>query len=447
MSSFDTSTSFPGAATRRPPPTTSTVPGSLALSANAATRMMMATTSALPPTTAGFVPTITTALSTNTSTEEEEEDDTPAGPHVFLQPLKCIHDNHDFEAFVRSHAYIEILNFVKGCAEAVVDKPNSYDAPETSDAETKSNNLSISSKYRRHHHAKRIIQRFVDFMNELYEQVNEIPPLQQPMRFGNKAFRQWHSRLIEKAPLFLRELLTFHLEELTALKNAELNEAGEKTSEEAEVENVIKNEVLNAENLDQAISELAPYLFDMFGNPTRIDYGTGHELNFAIFFLLLSKLHILQQTSEDLVYVVTRAFVAYVRTMRKLQHDYMLEPAGSHGVWGLDDYHCLLFLWGSAQLSKQSETEDALPPSCVHDDACLAEYQCDYIYLEGIAFIRKIKHGAPFAETSPMLNDISNINHWGKICSGLMKLFQGEVLNKFPVIQHILFGSLLRWKK
>ena len=123
----------------------------------------------------------------------------------------------------------------------------------------------------------------------------------------------------------------------------------------------------------------------------------------------------------------------------------MLEPAGSHGVWGLDDYHCLLFLWGSAQLSRQSQ----IKPSNIHDLSNLKEYSSTYIYLEGIDFIRRIKHGAPFAETSPMLNEISHVSDWAKICSGLMKLFEGEVMNKFPVIQHLLFGQVIKatWKQ
>jgi hypothetical protein len=63
-------------------------------------------------------------------------------------------------------------------------------------------------------------------------------------------------------------------------------------------------------------------------------------------------------------------------------------------------------------------------------------------YLEGVAFIRKLKSCAPFAETSPMLNDISHLAAWEKVHQGLIKLYQGEVLNKLQVVQHTLFGRL-----
>lgn len=314
-------------------------------------------------------------------------------PHVpsksgrmYQVPVKSIHSQADFAHFEKSHAITEILDYVKKCAESVVGVPNVHD-----EGEGEGPVVSVA------------VAAFVAFMTRLFVLVTEVPPIKQPMRFGNKAFRIWHEKMVEESKVFLTTLL----------------------------------EPLGR---SEASIELAPYIAEMFGNPTRIDYGTGHELNFAILFLLLTKLGAISDSKADLSAIVTKGFVAYVRTMRKLQIEYMLEPAGSHGVWGLDDYHCLLFLWGAAQLSNQKE----ITPSGIHNAELLKEHSSEYIYFEGIRFIKHIKSSAPFAETSPMLNDISALHDWGKICSGLMRLFQAEVLNKFPVIQHLLFGSLLR---
>ena len=41
---------------------------------------------------------------------------------------------------------------------------------------------------------------------------------------------------------------------------------------------------------ERSIPEIKVYLLDSFGSYERIDYGTGHELNFVVFLLCLFKL-------------------------------------------------------------------------------------------------------------------------------------------------------------
>ncbi|MEE6524118.1 hypothetical protein FKM82_023364, partial [Ascaphus truei] len=74
-------------------------------------------------------------------------------------------------------------------------------------------------------------------LNTLDRWINETPPMDQPSRFGNKAFRTWYAKLDQEA------------------------------------ENLVST--LIPPQLNAAVPEVALYLKESVGNSTRIDYGTG----------------------------------------------------------------------------------------------------------------------------------------------------------------------------
>jgi serine/threonine-protein phosphatase 2A activator len=195
--------------------------------------------------------------------------------------------------------------------------------------------------------------------------------------------------------------------------------------------------------------ELAPYLVNCDGNYQRIDYGSGHEASFMILLYCLDRLGLVRRqqpesssssSSTDLeAALVLVVFNRYLQLMRKVQRQYLLEPAGSHGVWGLDDYQFLPFYFGAGQLIDHPRIR---PKSILQTDIIEA-YRADYMYLAAVHFILQMKKG-PFGEHSPILYDIAHVPHqlWLKLNNGMLKMYEDEVLRKFPVIQHVLFGGL-----
>nr|XP_035115880.1 serine/threonine-protein phosphatase 2A activator isoform X3 [Callithrix jacchus] len=191
------------------------------------------------------------------------------------------------------------------------------------------------------------IEKLLALLNTLDRWIDETPPVDQPSRFGNKAYRTWYAKLDEEAENLVATVVPTHLA--------------------------------------AAVPEVAVYLKESVGNSTRIDYGTGHEAAFAAFLCCLCKIGVLRV--DDQIAIVFKVFNRYLEVMRKLQKTYRMEPAGSQGVWGLDDFQFLPFIWGSSQLIDHPYLE----PRHFVDEKAVNENHKDYMFLECILFITEVR--------------------------------------------------------
>jgi len=250
------------------------------------------------------------------------------------------------------------------------------------------------------------LQQVVEMLDELQQWTAEIPLEEKcNSRFGNKAFRTWHQRLADNSERLVDAVLG--------------------AGPDPDPKWLAHREAL------------CGYLHDSFGNATRIDYGTGHELHFLCFVLCLFLMEACAK--DDLPALVLVVWHRYMVLTRRLQDVYSQEPAGSKGVYGLDDYNHLPFLFGAAQLIGNPE---GIRPSDAVERAVVEQHAGEYLYLACILWIMQQKRGH-FAEHSPTLYDISGVAEWSKVLSGMTKMYIGEVLAKFPVVQHLLFCDLI----
>lgn len=332
--------------------------------------------------------------------------------HHFETPVKKIHDGADVSFFLRSLAYRDIMTFILQLNRAVLPRKTSNDTSNPISTWTlNSSDISYSEP----------VSKLRDLLAKLTALIDDVPPDTGPRRFGNVSFRKWYQIVEDRTEELLNDYLP--------------------------------------QRLLPAHKELRAYLLGSFGSSQRLDYGTGHELSFLAFLACLWKIGFFTQSEPGVEErsIVLGVFEQYLGLIRKLIKAYTLEPAGSHGVWGLDDNSFLPYVFGSAQLAPAIGENDETPiegslPSAPEASAVtklnLVEKEQDSnMYFSAIAFIYDVKRG-PFWEHSPMLFDISGIKDgWGKINKGMLKMYNAEVLSKFPVVQHFPFGSLFKWEK
>ncbi|XP_021345411.1 serine/threonine-protein phosphatase 2A activator-like isoform X1 [Mizuhopecten yessoensis] len=178
-------------------------------------------------------------------TEDRQSDTFDIKSHTFEIPNKKVSLPTDVPAWEASEAYKDIVGFICAVSEAVKSKKirDSYSISETT-------------------------TRLVNLLDTMSQWVDEIPPIDQPQRFGNKAFKDFYDRLKDRSETLLKDVLD--------------------------------------EKFHAAIPEIAVYLQEGIGNGTRIDYGTGHELSFVAFLCCLFKIGALQE--EDAVPVALQVF-------------------------------------------------------------------------------------------------------------------------------------------
>lgn len=180
----------------------------------------------------------------------------------------------DMELWQKSTAYYDIIGFINAISQSIQGKK-------------------LTMKLDPSPVPDNLVRIFEVDLSKLLE---ETPPTDQPQRFGNKAYRDWFEKMKDASMDLLKGALP--------------------------------------EQFHPALIEINAYFIESFGNATRIDYGTGHELAFIMFLCALYKVGAL--TESDNLHTGLKVFNSYLLYVRRLQTTYRMEPAGSHGVWSLD---------------------------------------------------------------------------------------------------------------
>lgn len=331
--------------------------------------------------------------------------------------IKCINDERDVIYFkTKSPAYKCILAYVEMLCERIHGTGNKV----------------LNHKYTCQEKVFQQCSSFIDDLARLCDETNlNIGKTTSTSRFGHAAFRDWFDVMKSKSKEFIDNTLAVNCDE-------------------------------------QFREELQTYFTESFGNKTRIDYGTGHELYFIIFTMGLANLvgktidtsiegdnrsttqlklepstpELLKQFVNQYGWDVHSLFAhKYLRLCRKVQSKFRLEPAGSRGVYNMDDFQFLPFLFGTAQLigTKYIPVQDFYLPEQVD------MFKNDFILMEAVDFILNNKRG-PFNEHSYTLWCFTNLGSWENIYRRIKIKFAEDILGPFPIIQHFLFGKyILRW--
>lgn len=180
---------------------------------------------------------------------------------------------------------------------------------------------------------------------------------------------------------------------------------------------------------DTDIDALSLYFKNSFGNEIRLDYGTGHEINFLAFLYTANTVKLVSVHETHIL------FQEYFELIRLFIFKFNIEPAGSNGMFAIDDYNFLPFLFGSAELISTN----------LYFSDLFEKTNKNLMYAQAINFCQKHKCKlikTPFEKHSKVLYDMREMN-WTQINEIVMRMIREKVFNRNVVMQHFIFSEYL----
>jgi serine/threonine-protein phosphatase 2A activator len=167
---------------------------------------------------------------------------------TFVTPVRKLIFARDLELFQASETHELLLTFVTDLNNSVINVPNSQQLESNA-----------------------IVEALLAILDRVAEAIVEFPAEDAAgSRFGNKSFQLFYDAIWERAPGWHTDL------------------------------GVIVAPPLDQDQILAAVNELSRYFCESFGNRSRIDYGSGHELNFLSWLQVFLSLFLFSLTDNKL---------------------------------------------------------------------------------------------------------------------------------------------------
>ncbi|GAA5874021.1 hypothetical protein JCM16303_002665 [Sporobolomyces ruberrimus] len=189
---------------------------------------------------------------------------------------------------------------------------------------------------------------------------------------------------------------------------------------------------------DVILPELDFHLNRSFGSTSRMDYGTGHELSFILYLLILRLTGILSQSSSRSI--VTKILSKYWEVSKEVRDKFGLVQAGRRGGWKKDQET------GTISFDHQASEARAGHPTRSNSTSSSLHLNTSSSPSNLLRSLLLPSSSTPSNTSTPDHSGTSTPlkHHYEKETrSDLFQLYVHTTLISIPCLLHLRFGSIL----